>query len=115
MYSLGIICSCLSVIILYTRAKNTEYQAQRKFILKGIAVLRRYPIAGNLIALVFFILSTMILIREMGVAAGIFTSIALWMLIAGLMTLFAPLEKVKTRHLLLLMMSLPALEYFLRP
>lgn len=56
------------------------------------------------------LLSTLIYIGQMGFAAGIFTGMIIWMLMASLMVLFIPFGKVTWTHLSIGLLMISGIE-----
>ena len=105
MYSLSIAFSFISVFCLYSASERVTIEK------KGI-VLWLYD-HGSLacsLAGLFFSLSIVLLVREIGLAAGIFSGLSLWMLTAALTVVFVPFQKVRKLHLVVLILAFLLLE-----
>ena len=107
VYSLSIISSFLSVFILYAVAEKTAYQPTGTILIKVADALAVYVLKGKILSFILFLLSTILLIDGMGLASGIFGSMVLWILLASAVLLFAPFQKLKAMHLLVLGMLMP--------
>ncbi len=97
MYSLSIIISFFSIWCLYSISEKVEYTK------KGITlILSRNTRAAKIAALVFFLVSTILLSISLGQVSGIFTSLVVWITLASFTLLFTPFSKVKRLHLILI-------------
>ncbi|ALJ05803.1 hypothetical protein APS56_11995 [Pseudalgibacter alginicilyticus] len=94
MYSLLIVLNFISVWCLYTAAHRVEFA--KTGIHEKLSKNRR---AARGLALMFYLLSTIIMVSLFGFTTGILVNIMLWTLFASLITLFTPFQKVKAIHL----------------
>lgn len=111
MYSLAIILSFLSVWSIFSKTKKVE------FIKKNFTLyLYNNKVIADLLALSSLLIATILLSINLGIVAGIFTEITIWMLLASGVLLFTPFQKITAKHLFLfclLIISIESLFYFL--
>ena len=108
MYTLSIVTSFLSVLALYAVADRVEFAKP-----DWMQWLDAHATVARLSAAILFGVSTFLLTVTMGLATGIFASLTLWMLLAGLMVLFAPFERISQFHLGLILLASIGIEVLL--
>lgn len=103
MFTLAFCLSFISIYCLYAISK-VEIESGLILFFRTRKTLAR-ALGGST-----FLLSTLILIRQMGFAVGIYTGLMFWMFLASLMILAMPFEKVKWPHLMLGILMIAGIE-----
>lgn len=105
MYSLSIIFSFCSVWCLLAVSERIELEK------KGVTLLlSKNKKVAKIVAFLFFIAATGLLIDILGTASGIFSSLSLWMIAASFIVLFTPFKNFKTYYLFIITISIVAIE-----
>ena len=110
MYSVVIFNMLLSVISLYALTEKLEIQKT------GIILwLSKKATISRFVAIGAFLIGAAILIVKSNIVSGILASILVWILLACMVSLFAPFKKVRVMHMVLFFTSLVLVEalYFL--
>lgn len=105
MYTLAIILSFCSVWSLFSAANKVEFGKTNITL-----TLSKKTKVAKLLAMVSFLVSTILLWYLLGASVGILASSVIWMILASLVVLFAPFPKLKSFHLILLGLVLLAIE-----
>ncbi|WP_103866196.1 hypothetical protein [Aquimarina sp. I32.4] len=97
MYSLAILTSFFSIWCLYALSEKVDFTK------KNITLILSQNIrVAKVVALVFFLISTIVLCISLGTVTGLFCSLLIWTLLASAILLFAPFQKVKHVHVIFL-------------
>ncbi|MEM7550985.1 MAG: hypothetical protein AAF363_14975 [Bacteroidota bacterium] len=107
---MSILLSFLSVFALYLMAMKTEFVPSRKTILRMTEVLCAHKIVTRVLSFTMLAISTFILAEGMGLASGIFCSIVLWTLLASTILIFAPFQRLKVSHTLIVFVLIIVIE-----
>lgn len=108
MQSLAIILLFGSAWCVYSKSAKVEFTK------KGWTLwLSNHPRFALGVALAAYSAGTFLLTQSLGVVAGVLAGLVIWMIVASLVLLFAPFQKLKALHLGLIISLLLALEMML--
>lgn len=105
-YTISVICCFMGLFMLY----NTSRKAKLSTVGRFEKFLQANPVNARLAGLLLIIASFIMLAVKLGIGAGIFTSFLLLMLAAGLVVAIAPLQYLKLRHIIMLVVGSILLE-----
>lgn len=97
MYSLSLIISFLSIWCLFATSPKVEFVKKHL----TLALSQKKTLARGLSLGLLFI-ATLLLSLHLGIVTGVLTELCIWLLLASIIVLFAPFQKLNRLQLILI-------------